>query len=66
MSAYTVPMFLRGEVITDDLVPFDTRSGARNSTRRTRLKHVHRLPLSKPGRAWPTCTRCVSTKSSMS
>ena len=26
-SAYTVPLFLRGEVITDDLVSFGTRSG---------------------------------------
>ena len=26
-SAYTVPLFLRGELITDDLVPFGTRTG---------------------------------------
>ena len=28
MIAYTVPLFLRGQVITDDLVPFETRIGA--------------------------------------
>jgi hypothetical protein len=27
-GAYTVPLFLRGEVITDDLVTFGTRNGA--------------------------------------
>ena len=26
-SAYTVPLFLRGELITDDLVSFGTRGG---------------------------------------
>ena len=27
MIAYTVPLFLRGRVITDDLVAFGTRKG---------------------------------------
>ena len=26
-AAFTVPLFLRGEVITDDLVSFGTRAG---------------------------------------
>jgi len=25
--AYTVPLFLRGRLITDELVPFDNRTG---------------------------------------
>ena len=37
MIAYTVPLFLRGQVITDDLVAFETRTG------------VAQFRVSKPG-----------------
>jgi Acyl-CoA reductase (LuxC) len=47
VSAYTVPLFLRGEVIDDDLVTFATRGGdsfeAPDAT-----KYVNRLPLASP------------------
>jgi hypothetical protein len=47
-SAYTVPLFLRGEVITDDLVSFGTRSGATEFQAPDMARHVHRLPLPSP------------------
>jgi hypothetical protein len=47
-SAYTVPLFLRGEVITDDLVTFGTRSGAAQFQAPDMARHVHRLPLPSP------------------
>ena len=47
-SAYTVPLFLRGDVITDDLVSFGTRSGADEFQAPDMARHVHRLPLSSP------------------
>jgi hypothetical protein len=47
-GAYTVPLFLRGEVITDDLVSFGTRSGADEFQAPDMARHVHRLPLSTP------------------
>jgi Acyl-CoA reductase (LuxC) len=47
--AYTVPLFLRGEVITDDLVSFGTRSGASQFAAPDMSKYVDRLPLKSPG-----------------
>jgi len=47
-SAYTVPLFLRGEVITDDLVTFGTRTGEAQFQAPDMARHVHRLPLSTP------------------
>jgi hypothetical protein len=46
--AYTVPLFLRGQVITDDLVPFDTRIGASQFQAPDMSKYVERLPLPSP------------------
>ncbi|MCW2794996.1 acyl-CoA reductase [Nocardioides sp.] len=48
MSAYTVPLFLRGEVITDDLVSFGTRSGGSEFEAPDMTKYVDRLPLRSP------------------
>jgi hypothetical protein len=48
MSAFTVPLFLRGEVITDDLVSFSTRSGSTAFEAPDMSKYVHRLPLANP------------------
>ena len=48
MIAYTVPLFLRGRVITDDLVSFDTRVGAAQFHAPDMGKHVERLPLRSP------------------
>lgn len=48
-AAYTVPLFLRGEVITDDLVSFGTRSGAAQFQAPDMSKYVDRLPLKDPG-----------------
>jgi hypothetical protein len=47
-NAYTVPLFVRGEVITDDLIPFSTRSGAAQFQAPAMARHVHRLPLPTP------------------
>ncbi len=47
-SAYTVPLFLRGEVITDDLVSFGTRSGSAEFRSPDMSRHVARLPLHSP------------------
>ena len=44
MIAYTVPLFLRGKVITDDLVPFDTRIGASQFQAPDMSKYVEHLP----------------------
>jgi len=46
--AYTVPLFLRGRVITDDLVPFDTRVGAAQFQAPDMSKYVEQLPLKSP------------------
>jgi hypothetical protein len=46
--AYTVPLFLRGRVVTDDLVPFDTRMGAARFQAPDMRKYVERLPLKSP------------------
>ena len=48
MIAYTVPLFLRGRVITDDLVPFDTRVGAAQFQAPDMSKYVEQLPLKSP------------------
>lgn len=48
MIAYTVPLFLRGRVITDDLVAFDTRRGAVQFQAPDMGKYVERLPLGSP------------------
>jgi hypothetical protein len=47
-SAYTVPLFLRGEMITDDLVTFGTRGGGAEFAAPDMARHVHRLPLPNP------------------
>jgi hypothetical protein len=47
-AAYTVPLFLRGEVITDDLVSFGTRSGGAAFQAPDMARHVSRLPLGSP------------------
>lgn len=49
MIAYTVPLFLRGEVITDDLVSFGTRQGAAQFAAPDMTKYVERLPLKSAG-----------------
>ncbi|WP_081665203.1 acyl-CoA reductase [Mycobacterium sp. UM_CSW] len=48
MIAYTVPLFLRGRVITDDLVGFDTRLGAAQFQAPDMRKYVEQLPLKSP------------------
>lgn len=48
-AAYTVPLFLRGQVVTDDLVSFGTRSGAVQFQAPDMAKYVDRLPLKSPG-----------------
>ncbi len=47
-NAYTIPLFVRGEVITDDLVSFTTRSEAARFASPAMARHVHRLPLPTP------------------
>lgn len=47
-SAYTVPLFLRGQVITDDLVSFGTRSGDAQFQAPNMSKYVEQLPLKTP------------------
>lgn len=49
MIAYTVPLFVRGQIITDDLVSFETRIGASQFQAPDMTKHVERLPLKSPG-----------------
>ena len=47
-AAFTVPLFLRGEVITDDLVSFGTRGGGSEFQGPDMSKYVQRLPLASP------------------
>src|SRR5215470_3612476 len=47
-SAYTVPLFLRGDVVTDDLMSFGTRDGTAEFQAPDMARHVHRLPLPSP------------------
>ena len=49
LAAYTVPLFLRGELITDDLVSFGTRQGINEFRAPDMVKYVERLPLKSPG-----------------
>jgi hypothetical protein len=46
--AYTVPLFLRGRVITDDLVAFGTRKGVAQFQAPDMSRYVERLPLQSP------------------
>jgi Acyl-CoA reductase (LuxC) len=46
--AYTVPLFLRGQVITDHLVPFDTRVGSAQFQSPDMSRYVAQLPLKSP------------------
>jgi hypothetical protein len=46
--AYTVPLFLRGRVITDDLVTFATRKGVAQFQAPDMSKYVERLSLKSP------------------
>jgi hypothetical protein len=46
--AYTVPLFLRGRVITDDLVTFGTRKGVAQFQAPDMSRYVERLPLQSP------------------
>lgn len=48
MIAYTVPLFLRGRVITDDLVAFGTRKGVAQFQAPDMSRYVERLPLQSP------------------
>jgi Acyl-CoA reductase (LuxC) len=48
LIAYTVPLFVRGRVITDDLIPFDTRIGASQFQAPDMGRYVERLPLGSP------------------
>ncbi|MBV8785377.1 MAG: long-chain-fatty-acyl-CoA reductase [Mycobacterium sp.] len=48
MIAYTVPLFLRGQLITDDLVPFDARIGASQFQAPDMAKYAELLPLRSP------------------
>ena len=48
MIAYTVPLFLRGRIITDDLVPFDNRRGLSQFQAPDMAKYVERMPLKSP------------------
>ena len=48
-AAYTVPLFLRGEVITDNLIAFGTRRGAAQFEAPDMSKYVDQLPLKSPG-----------------
>jgi hypothetical protein len=47
-AAYTVPLFLRGQVIVDDLVSFGTRDGGAQFQAPDMAKYVERLPLKSP------------------
>jgi acyl-CoA reductase LuxC len=47
-SAYIVPLFLRGRVITDNLVSFGTRSGAAQFEAPDMGRYVEQLPLKNP------------------
>ena len=48
MIAYTVPLFLRGRVITDHLIPFGTRKGVAQFQAPDMTKYATRLPLRTP------------------
>jgi hypothetical protein len=48
LIAYTVPLFLRGQLISDDLVPFDARIGASQFQAPDMAKYAERLALRNP------------------
>src|SRR5262249_51896496 len=48
-AVYTIPLFLRGQLIADDLVSFGTRNGANQFQAPDMAKYVERLPLKSPG-----------------
>jgi hypothetical protein len=48
MIGYTVPLFLRGRVITDHLVPFDARVGTAQFQAPDMTRYVEQLPLKNP------------------
>ena len=48
MSGFSVPLFLRGQVIEDDLVPFGLRTRGGFSAPDPH-HYVHRIPLRSPG-----------------
>ena len=48
MIAYTVPLFLRGRLITDELVPFDNRTGVSQFQAPNMAKYVEQVPLKSP------------------
>ncbi|MGW5106061.1 acyl-CoA reductase [Nocardia sp. NPDC004123] len=47
-SAYTIPLFLRGEVITDDLVTFGTRTGGAEFQAPDIGRYIDQVPLATP------------------
>jgi hypothetical protein len=47
VSTFTVPLFIRGQLITDDLVPFASRLD-HSFQAPDPVKHVHSLPLRNP------------------
>jgi hypothetical protein len=47
-SAYTVPLFLRGRVVADDLVSFGTRGGGAYFQAPEMSKYVKQMPLKSP------------------
>jgi hypothetical protein len=47
-SAYIIPLFLRGETITDNLVAFETRNGSAQFQAPDMSKYVGQLPLKSP------------------
>ncbi|MEM7410929.1 MAG: acyl-CoA reductase [Myxococcota bacterium] len=48
MSAFRIPMFIRGEIIEEDWVPFGARNGAGGFEAPDPAKYVDRLPLATP------------------
>ncbi|MDH6245764.1 acyl-CoA reductase [Mycobacterium sp. OTB74] len=48
-AAYVVPLFLRGEVITDNLIDFQTRTGQTQFRAPDMARYVDRLPLRSAG-----------------
>jgi hypothetical protein len=48
MSAFRVPLFLRGEVVEDDWVEFGARGGGRSFLAPDPHRHLERLPLASP------------------
>ncbi|SCW35211.1 Acyl-CoA reductase (LuxC) [Sphingobium faniae] len=49
-KSYVVPLIIRGNVITDDLIPFDTRRGECTILTPDTQKHLSQLTLSDPSK----------------